>query len=60
VIGWLRRKHRKANWKQLRRRYSTTGWWPRDQEMVLFDPGKVTVTRYRYRGNIPTPWTVTV
>lgn len=59
VIGWLRRKHRKANWKQLRRRYSTTGWWPRDEELVLFDPGKVTVTRYRYRGDIPTPWAVT-
>jgi RNA-directed DNA polymerase len=59
VIGWLRRKHRKANWKQLRRRYSATGWWPRDEEMVLFDPGKVTVTRYHYRGSIPTPWAVT-
>lgn len=59
VIGWLRRKHRKANWKQLRRRYSTTGWWPRDEEMALFDPGKVAVTRYRYRGNIPTPWAAT-
>lgn len=59
VTGWLRRKHRKANWKQLRRRYSTTGWWPRDEEMALFDPGKVAVTRYRYRGNIPTPWAAT-
>ncbi len=56
VVGWLRRKHRKTNWRTLRRRYSTTGWWPHDGEMVLFDPGKVPVTRYRYRGNIPSPW----
>ena len=25
---WLRRKHRRANWKQLRRRYLGNGWWP--------------------------------
>ena len=56
VVGWLRRKHRKSNWRTLRRRYSTTGWWPHDGEMVLFDPGKVPVTRYRYRGNIPSTW----
>ncbi len=56
VVRWLRRKHRKAHWKQLRGRYSTRGWWPCDQEMVLFDPGKMTVTRYRYRGDIATPW----
>jgi len=34
--------------------------WPRvdgdTAKMVLFDPGKVPVTRYRYRGNIPSPW----
>jgi RNA-directed DNA polymerase len=23
---------------------------------VLFNPASVTVTRYRYRGAIPTPW----
>lgn len=28
VVNWLRRKHPKANWKQLRRRY-LPGWWPR-------------------------------
>jgi len=56
VVGWLRRKHRKSTWKTLRRRYSTRGWWPHDGETVLFDPGKVPVTRYRYRGDIPSPW----
>jgi RNA-directed DNA polymerase len=57
VIGWLRRKHPKTNWKDLRRRYCGGRWWPHGQERELFDPGKVRTTRYRYRGTIiPTPW----
>jgi RNA-directed DNA polymerase len=59
VVGWLRRKHRHANWRTLRRRYSVKGWWPVDGERALFDPASVPVTRYRYRGDIPTPWTST-
>ncbi len=56
VICWLRHKHPHANWKWLRRRY-LPGWWPTDGEVVLFDIGKVTVSRYRYRGHqIATPW----
>ena len=56
VICWLRHKHPHANWKWLRRRY-LPGWWPTDGEVVLFDIGKVTVSRYRYRRHhIPTPW----
>jgi RNA-directed DNA polymerase len=56
VICWLRHKHPHANWKWLRRRY-LPGWWPTDGEVTLFDIGKVTVNRYRYRGaQIPTPW----
>jgi len=58
VIGWLRRKHPKANWKQLRRRYLPDGWWPAEPKIRLFNPGAVTTTRYRYRGAaIPSPWT---
>ncbi|MFE1856393.1 GNAT family N-acetyltransferase [Streptomyces sp. NPDC059489] len=57
VIGWLRRKHPRANWKQLRRRYCQGQWWPKDGDTVLFDPGRFGTTRYRYRGAaIPTPW----
>jgi RNA-directed DNA polymerase len=57
VIGWLRRKHPKTTWKDLRRRYCGGRWWPRGQERELFDPAKVRTTRYRYRGTvIPTPW----
>jgi RNA-directed DNA polymerase len=56
VVRWLRRKHPKTNWRWLRRRY-LPGWWPTDGTTVLFDPGSVSTTRYRYRGNrIPTPW----
>jgi RNA-directed DNA polymerase len=57
VVGWLRRKHRRANWKTLRRRYLSQRWWPEHDGMALFDCRAVPVTRYRYRGSaIPTPW----
>ncbi len=56
VITWLRNKHRKSGWRALRRRYSVQGWWPQHADVELFDPAAVTVTRYRYRGNIATPW----
>jgi RNA-directed DNA polymerase len=57
VVGWLRRKHRRANWRYLRRRYLVDGWWPEEDGVSLFNPGAVPVTRYRYRGQrIPTPW----
>lgn len=60
VVGWLRRKHRRANWKFLRRRYLAYRWWPEHEGMALFDCRAVPVTRYRYRGTrIPTPWSVT-
>lgn len=60
VVGWLRRKHRRANWKQLRRRYLANRWWPEHDGMALFDCRAVPVTRYRYRGTrITMPWSVT-
>lgn len=56
VVGWLRKKHPRATWKQLRRRYLPE-WWPTEGEKTLFDPSSVPVTRYRYRGDrIPSPW----
>ena len=59
VGGWLRRKHHRATWKDLRRRYCGNGWWPASEERQLFNPAKVTTTRYRYRGAaIPVPWPV--
>jgi RNA-directed DNA polymerase len=57
VVGWIRRKHRRANWKWLRRHYLADRWWPEHDGMALFDCRAVPVTRYRYRGTrIPTPW----
>ena len=59
VIRWLRRKHPRANWKQLRRRY-LPGWWPAEGGQRLFGPSTVPVKYYRYRGvNIPHPWPTT-
>ena len=56
VVRWLRRKYRRANWKQLRRHQLGNGW-PEHDGVVLFNPAAVPVTRYRYRGaRIPTPW----
>ncbi len=56
VVRWLRRKHNRATWKYVRRRYRTTGG-PVHNGVALLDCSAVPVTRYRYRGTvIPTPW----
>lgn len=47
-------------WKELRRRFCGGDWWPTDGEYYLFDPGRMRIIRYRYRGTkVPTPWTAT-
>ena len=59
VVNWLRHKHRRANWKWLRRRY-LPGWRPTDDGVTMFNPTTIPITRYRYRGTrIATPWTRT-
>jgi RNA-directed DNA polymerase len=58
VFGWLRRKHPKATWKQLRR-YTSDGWWPAENKVILFNPAGVGTRRYSYRGTkIPSPWPI--
>ena len=58
VVVWVRRKHRRITWRELRRRYCNGGWWPTDGKVVLFNPTAAGTTRYRYRGTaIPSPWT---
>jgi RNA-directed DNA polymerase len=61
VVGWIRRKHRRATWNAIRRRYLLLpgrGLVPHDAGIVLFNVASVSVTRYRYRGTkIPNPWT---
>lgn len=58
VGRWLRRKHHRSAWKDLRRRYyQGDAWWPASDERQLFNPAKVGTTRYRYRGTAnPNPW----
>jgi RNA-directed DNA polymerase len=57
VWRWIRRKHRRTRWKELRHRYCGGGWWPTGQDRMLFDPEKMSTARYRYRGSvIPSPW----
>lgn len=59
VLRWLYRKHARFTWKHYRRRYCAGGTWPVSDRRTLFDPGKVSTTRYRYRGAaIPNPWRV--
>jgi RNA-directed DNA polymerase len=61
IIGWLRRKHRHATWKFLRRRYLFNRWWPEHEGIALFDCRAIPITRYLYRGNkIATPWSTTI
>jgi len=57
VWRWIRRKHPKSTWRQLRRRYCGGGWWPTTEDCALFNPTTVTTHWYRYRGtHIPSPW----
>jgi RNA-directed DNA polymerase len=61
VVGWRRRKHRRANWRRLRRHYLAIAWWPEHDGEALFDCRAVPVTRYRYRGAaMPSPWVGTI
>jgi RNA-directed DNA polymerase len=59
VIRWVMHRHR-MTWTAIRRwlRDPNGRWKPIELEGIkLFDLGRVSITRYRYRGNsIPTPW----
>ena len=56
VVRWIRKRHNRTKWVVLLRRY-LPGWRPTEDEVTLFQPQQVTVSRYRYRAdNIPTPW----
>lgn len=58
VGRWLRKKHPRLTWKQINRRYASEGVF-QEKGIVLFNPGSISVTRYRYRGaRIPDPWRI--
>jgi RNA-directed DNA polymerase len=58
IVYWQRARHR-WRWKDVRRWLTdrTGRWRPIAADgVVLFNPARVPIRRYRYRGNIPTPW----
>lgn len=58
MVAWIRRKHPKLGWKQIRRRYYGTDRISEDG-MTLYNPAEMTVQRYRFRGAlIGTPYNV--
>jgi RNA-directed DNA polymerase len=56
VAYWIRKRHPGVTWKTIRRRFMPN-WVPTADGITLFNPASITVSRYRYRGKIPTPWT---
>jgi RNA-directed DNA polymerase len=60
LVLWLRKKHKRLTWKQVRRRYWKRADWVSREGRRLYWPGEVAVTRYRYRGHrIASPWAPT-
>lgn len=58
MIYWIRRKHPHLTWKQLRRRYYGADRI-REDGLTLYNPAKMRVERYRFRGaQISTPYNV--
>jgi hypothetical protein len=55
VWHWLRRKHPKATWKDIRRRYFRGGSWPASHNRVLLNPTTVGTSHYRYRAQPSRP-----
>lgn len=58
LLLWIRRKHPHLTWKQLRRRYYGTDRIT-EGGIVLYNPARMRVERYRFRGaQISTPWNI--
>lgn len=58
MILWIRRKHPQLAWKQVRRRYYGADRI-REDDLVLYNPAKMKVERYRFRGSqISTPYNI--
>lgn len=55
---WIRRKHGRISWRDVRRRFCDQNWRYAHNGVAFRGASSVAVTRYRYRGTrIPTPWT---
>lgn len=46
---WIRRKHGRISWREVRRRYCDTGWRFAHNGVVFRGAASVAVTRYRYQ-----------
>ena len=58
LILWIRRKHPRLTWKQVRRRYYGADRISQDG-VTLYNPARMQVERYRYRGaQICTPYNI--
>jgi len=58
LILWIRRKHPRLTWKQMRRRYYGADRITEDS-VTLYNPARMRVERYRYRGaQISTPYNI--
>ncbi len=56
VVRWLRKKHPRLTWKQIKRRYFGKDGI-QHKGIALYNPAAMRVMRYRYRGAmISTPW----
>ena len=56
VWRWLCKKHPRCLRKELVRRHFHD-WRPVEDEVMLHNPARVAIVRYRYRhASIPTPW----
>ncbi|GAB3976400.1 group II intron reverse transcriptase/maturase [Actinoallomurus acanthiterrae] len=57
VARWLRKRHGRLSWKQIRRKVFTDGYRIVAEGIELFNPAMVATVHQRWRGyNIPTPW----
>jgi RNA-directed DNA polymerase len=57
---WIRRKHGRISWREVRRRFCDQGWRFAHNGIVFRGASSVGIVRYRYRGvRIPNPWTIT-
>jgi RNA-directed DNA polymerase len=60
IGAWIRRKHGRISWREVRRRFCGTGWRFAHNGIVFRGASSVAIVRYRYRGaRIPNPWTIT-
>jgi RNA-directed DNA polymerase len=57
VARWVRKRHGRLSWSQLRRKVFTHGYRIAADGIELFNPASVATVHQRWRGyDIPTPW----